>query len=709
MAYNLDLTRARAWPDVLARPVDIDGAFRFAAILAAHRVIAPVKPGDGFARHFDSEIYPPDFATADKYAVDAYRAMAALFRWDGGTSGVDAHDPDPELGWCEFAAVTPGERVFTDVMTRGAIGSASPYEIESAARRGEVNSCLASAFPYRYWWSAYNRACHQLMHAWPLGGIPNAKWEPYYVDDESYVGSAYVDLTILPYSFAKPPSGESAITVDDLLTYWMSHESAAELRKVAEGDMWLATAEDIDFSGVFWRTQADERNNRLRAVWQALAHEVGFTNYASVEVTSRWGWLDAMPNFWRGASQPKYADDLLAQLETDWAGYAGDWRGGRDPWRDEFPYHGFSAQLAYLEYFEKHNIGFAIESAGLDVINAVRPQIVVNELRAETEEMTFELSLDTDFTIDVGGFGEPVLERKEVTDVEPREPYAQVSVSAPTVSHSFIAEITTELNVVTMSYGLLPNEWVVFLWERDEPFGVYMDTGDVAALGAALNQIAIDNITGITARGRFRWSSDSRVVTPPDDLDEHMLARELWDVTEDTRPVLFDNEQDSTVYFLRTTNSCRICRATSHALRSQLMAEADVPPPGEIAPLTLGTETITAHFTTLTSDLIIATADPTRTIKIFNIWTNEYIERPMPIISKRQGDGSYTQIFPIEAMDGAPESGYADEYVTVGSLSAGLEIEISDSNEYETFSRSARLETLRSLTFVKFPERRLAT
>lgn len=707
MAYNLDLTRARAWPDVLARPVDIDGAFRFAAILAAHRVIAPVKPGDGFARHFDSDIHPPDFATADKYAAAAYRAMAALFAWDGGTSGVGAHSPDPELGWCEFAAVTRGERVFIDVMTRGAIVSASPYEIESAARLGEVNSCLASEFPYRYWWSAYNRACHQLMHDWPLGGIANAKWMPDYVDDESSVAEAYIDLNILPYSFAKTPSGAHAITVDDLLTYWMSHADAAELRKVAEGDMWLATAEDIDFSGVFWRTQSDERNNWLRAVWLALAHEVGFTNYASVGVAQRWGWLDAMPGFWRGATTPKYADDLLAQLETDWAGYAGDWRGGRGPWRDEFPYHGFAAQLAYLDYFEQHNVGFAIESAGLDVMPTVKPKVVVNTLTAETEEMEFALSLDTDFTIELSGFNEPVLERTE-PDEDPEEPYAHASRLAPTVDNSFTAEIATNLLVAWVGYGGALNEWTVEGTAPGEPFWDYMESGNVAALGAALNRMALGNISSITARGRFNWSSSARTVRPPDDLDENPLARDLWDVLESDRPVMFDNGRDSTVYFLRTTNSCRICRALNHALRSQLMAEADVPASGDLEPLTLGDNKVSATFKTLTGDLIIASADPTRTIKIYNSFTGEYVERPMPIISKRTGDGSYSQVFPSAAMESVPEAGYGDEYITVGSFSPELEIEIDDTNEYETFSHTAQLQMLRSLTFVRFPERRLA-
>ena len=88
MAFKLDLTKALDWPSRLSRVIDVDGTFRAWTLLAAMRVIAPRKTGDGFDRHFSDASYPPDFAEVDARNVDAYRAMGALFIWDGGESTI---------------------------------------------------------------------------------------------------------------------------------------------------------------------------------------------------------------------------------------------------------------------------------------------------------------------------------------------------------------------------------------------------------------------------------------------------------------------------------------------------------------------------------------------------------------------------------------------------------------------------------------------
>ena len=79
MAFKLDLTKALNWPSRLSRVIDVDGTFRAWTLLAAMRVIAPQKKGDGFARHFADSSYPPDFSEVSERNVDAYRALAALF------------------------------------------------------------------------------------------------------------------------------------------------------------------------------------------------------------------------------------------------------------------------------------------------------------------------------------------------------------------------------------------------------------------------------------------------------------------------------------------------------------------------------------------------------------------------------------------------------------------------------------------------------
>lgn len=379
MNLRINLNEPINWPNAivgkfLERPVDADAIFRRATILAVMRNVAPVRNGtdeynysfNWFDRHLESSDYPPLFAPMSLESCDPGAAMGALFRWDGGISETIEHDADPLRGFARWGAVTPGETFFDFVVPNIERTSSGAWTLEKAAKRGDVHACFAAHEPYRYWWRSFNKAIFNLTEEFPNHTLGECQ--------------------ILPYHFAGLPRGCTAKTFSSLRVDWTYHiegycrakglsvPGTAEEREeflaahgdeVAEGLMvippdtwWLMTAADFAKYDLFTNDEDDLKKNgdALRSLFEGFAHAVGFTAYADRSTTALMRpipFVNYIEPYWLLDSPPLFKDNRLLQLD-------GNWSGAGDEWRGEFPAHGYAAMLAWLNYFEESNGGFAI-------------------------------------------------------------------------------------------------------------------------------------------------------------------------------------------------------------------------------------------------------------------------------------------------------------------------------------------------------------
>lgn len=379
MNLRINLNEPVNWPNVIAgnflkRPVDADAIFRRATILAVMRNVAPVRNGtdeynysfNWFERHLESSEYPPLFAPMSLQECDPGAAMGALFRWDGGISETIEHNADPIRGFAHWGAVTPGETFFDFVVPNIERTSSSAWTLEKAAKRGDVHACFAAHEPYRYWWRSFNKAIFNLTEEFPNHTLGECQ--------------------ILPYHFAALPRGCTAKKFSSLLVDWTYHiegycrqkglsvPGTAEEREeflaaygdeVAEGlkvippdTWWLMTAADFAKYGLFTDDEDDlkKNGNALRSLFEGFAHAVGFSAYADRSTTALMRpipFVAYIDPYWLLDSPPRFKDFRLTQLD-------GNWSGTGDEWRGEFPAHGYAAMLAWLNYFEEANGGFAI-------------------------------------------------------------------------------------------------------------------------------------------------------------------------------------------------------------------------------------------------------------------------------------------------------------------------------------------------------------
>lgn len=379
MNLRINLNEPINWPNKIAqkylrREVDADAIFRRATILAVMRNVAPVRNGtdeynysfNWFERHLESSDYPPLFAPMSLQECDPGAAMGALFRWDGGISETIEHDADPLRGFARWGAVTPGETFFDFVAPNIERTSSSGWTLEKAAKRGDVHACFAAHEPYRYWWRSFNKAIFNLTEEFPNHTLGECQ--------------------ILPYHFAALPRGCTAKTFSSLRVDWTYHiegycrakglsvPGTAEEREeflaahgddVAEGLMvippdtwWLMTAADFAKYGLFTKDEDDLKKNgdALRSLFKGFADAVGFSAYADRSTTALMRpipFVDYIEPYWLLDSPPLFKDSRLLQLDGNWSGIGEEWRG-------EFPAHGYAAMLAWLNYFEEANGGFAI-------------------------------------------------------------------------------------------------------------------------------------------------------------------------------------------------------------------------------------------------------------------------------------------------------------------------------------------------------------
>ena len=350
MAFRINIERSFEWPRRLARPLDVDGAFRRASCLAAARVCE-------LRRGYDpgGDYIAIAAQGASLTSLDSHRAMFGCFLWDGGTEEANytAASDSYEI-WA-----TPGRDVFRSVPSRVgkvvSVAGLSPDERrEALAAAGLPSDCLASWFPYRVWWRAFNRAVYDLT------------------EDIEYDGSLWLyrdwpalslryGYRVLPLCLSRTPAGDAALGPDALCVDWTPTDEAASLEVVPGGVHWLMTPGDVDFwTGWFGYDQRDSPHGGLRELWTQFAHEVGFLSFAqgaSMPASPRF--RDGYASWWHGRTEPRFwrgEYGRLLQLGSYWMGLD-------TSWRDEFPYHGLASQVAVLDYLETCNVGFAVWSA----------------------------------------------------------------------------------------------------------------------------------------------------------------------------------------------------------------------------------------------------------------------------------------------------------------------------------------------------------
>lgn len=722
MAFKINLKAACKWPEKLSRAIDVDGAFRMGALLAAMRVIAPRGRGDGFDRHFSDASYPPDFAEVDARNVDAYRAMGALFIWDGGESTIQGDYVKPGDVF-DLSPVKAGEIVFRDVWERD-IGPGSPsgYSIERMALRGEVHSCFASQFPYRYWWHAFNRAIKELTTASPR--YNRSVYIPGYGDEYSEEYSPGVDtsIEIFPYVFSHTPTGVAALTPDDLCTGWVDLESTENTTKVSESMPWLLTAEDIDFGGVFVAEDDDKRSHPLRTLWASFANAIGFGNYVSEDaVVDRSVFKDGIETFWRGETEPRYGDDRLAQLEKDWQGIG-------DEWRDEFPYHGLSAMLAYLEYFERRNIGFAM---ACDYIDQIRKIQHFSKSCFWERKVSFEVPIPAYGTEDIEIGTYPIkdlnwgeVEKNEHENWHYDHPYAHASRSRPKVAASALAADKESIGfyVTTLYRDAESGFWSAWCDGDNNAFECFLN-GGAAAMEDRLNELAAEALGAADEESLIgtmtvyaSLSADSSI-TRVDERDWHDLGAfgTFAEIPSDDMPFarrLLDtySSEYRRYFFLRTSFSCAIAKQYNFNIAAKLNAEVGIPSSGELSPILTdpgqndGTIKVTLKGTA--EKLFEVVESPLGERMSFFIDLpdrSETVEGPLPYIYANTAHGRVL-VFPPET---EPVNSYELSLVVPSRGVAVVEVDSKPSEEMsdeDFFSNSSRLEFLRSIAFMKYDE-----
>lgn len=722
MALKINIKAACKWPEKLARAIDVDGAFRIGALLAAMRVIAPRGRGDGFERHFSDATYPPDFAEVDAHNVDAYRAMGALFIWDGGESTIQGNYVKPG-DMFNLSPVKAGELVFQDVWERGvADGSSSGYGIERMAPRGEVHSCFASQFPYRYWWHAFNRAVKELTKASPR--YNRSVYIPGYGDEfsEEYSPGVDTSIEVYPYVFSHTPTGGAALTPDDLCTGWVDLESAENITKVSESMPWLLTAEDIDFSGVFMSNDEDRRSHPLRSLWASMAGAIGFRNYVADDAAvERSVFKDGIQTFWRGETEPKYGGGRLAQLETDWLG-AGD------EWRDEFPYHGLSAMLAYLEYFERRNIGFAVACDHIDALCAIEHFSKSWFWRRKAQ---FELSIPAyGFDdIEIGTFAIRELDWGEVEKSEPEEwdyrhPSAHASRGRPNITASALPmdKESIDFYVTTLYRADEEGLWLAWCDGDNNAFECFLN-GGAAAMEERLNDLAAEALNEAdeeSLRGTLTVyaalsaeSSLRRVVNRAwHDLDAfgNFGAIPAEDMPYAPRLSDFYSSDYRRYFFLRTSRSCAIAKQYNFNIAAKLNAEVGIPANGELPPILSdpGQDDGTIKVTLKGTDekRFEVEESPHGERMLFDVdipGRRETVEGPLPYIYANTAHGRVL-VFPPEA---DPVNSYEVRLSVPSRGVAVVEVDSKPTEEMsgeDFFSNTSKLEYLRSISFEKYDE-----
>lgn len=722
MALKINLKAACKWPEKLARAIDVDGAFRIGALLAAMRVIAPRGRGDGFERHFGDATYPPDFAEVDAGSVDAYRAMGALFIWDGGESTIQGNYVKPGDVF-DLSPVKAGELVFQDVWERG-IGPGSPsgYSIERMAPRGEVHSCFASQFPYRYWWHAFNRAVKELTKASPR--YNRSVYIPGYGDEfsEEYSPGVDTSIEVYPYVFSHTPTGGAALTPDDLCTGWVDLESAENITKVSESMPWLLTAEDIDFGGVFVAEDDDKRSHPLRTLWASFANAIGFGNYVSEgAVVDRSAFKDGIETFWRGETEPKYGGGRLAQLETDWLG-AGD------EWRDEFPYHGLSAMLAYLEYFERRNIGFAVACDHIDTLYAIEHFSKSWFWRRKAQ---FELSIPAyGFDdIEIGTFAIRELDWGEVEKSEPEEwdyrhPSAHASRGRSNITASALPmdKESIDFYVTTLYRADEEGLWLAWCDGDNNAFECFLN-GGAAAMEERLNELAAEALNeadeeslkgSLTVYAALSAESSLRRVVNRawHDLDAfgNFGAIPAEDMPYAPRLSDFYSSDYRRYFFLRTSRSCAIAKQYNFNIAAKLNAEVGIPANGELPPILSdpGQDDGTIKVTLKGTDekRFEVEESPHGERMLFDVdipGRRETVEGPLPYIYANTAHGRVL-VFPPEA---DPVNSYEVRLSVPSRGVAVVEVDSKPTVEMsgeDFFSNTSKLEYLRSISFEKYDE-----
>lgn len=721
MAFKINLKAACKWPEKLSRAIDVDGAFRIGALLAAMRVIAPRKTGDGFERQFEkSENYAPDFAPADAYNVDAYRVMGALFEWDGGESYIVGNYTKPGDVF-SLSPVKAGELVFQDVWERGpADGSSSGYDIEKMAKRGEVHSCFASAFPYRYWWQAFNRALKELTKASPQYMRPVVVVE--YTEEGS--GESFPEtetsIGILPYCFSHTPTGTPAMTPDDLCTGWVDLETAKTLKKITGNTPWLLTAEDIDFSGVFCGLDKDERTTPLRSLWASMAHGIGFVNYIDEDAkVKRDIFKDGITTFWRGEIEVKYGAGRLAQLKEDWQG-----RG--DEWRDEFPYHALSSMLAYLDYFERYKIGFALTCEYVDAILQIEH---FSKSWIWRRSAQFEVSIPLYGTedIEIGTFNIKDLNWSEIEKSESerwhyQHPQAHADLGRPDIGASAlpIGEGAIDFYVTTLyKNNGQTGPWTAWCDGDNNPFECYLN-GGASAMEARLNERAFQALSEAdptslsgTLTIFASCAADSSITRVVERSWNDLKAFRNWGyIPEDGLPYapnLADHYASDYLryFFIRTSHSCAIAKQHNFNIAAKLNDEVGIPANGELLPampdISQDDGTIKVTLKGIAEKMFEVQESPNGETMIFFVelpGRTEYIELPMPYIFSNTSHGR-VRVWPPEQ----PTQSLTEE-LRFMVPSRGVATVDVDSKPPETdinfTSKSSRLEQIRSISFVKY-------
>lgn len=737
MAFKLNITKAHPWPSVLGRDLDADGAFRYATMLASMRAITPLcfEGEDYFGTCLEgTSITPPDFTLVDpKDKVDAYRVMGGLFEMDGGVSHVDNAQGDVP----HYSSVERGKTVFTDVIEREDIQDECDYTTERGAKLGEVNSCFASKFPYRYWWQAFNRAIYNLMGHAPF---LDTELHPdgYGNGDDENTSSESHSVRVYPYVLSKTPAGVRVVTFDNLLTEWVSSDEMESYGMfVQQGSPWLLTASDIDFSGVFNSEHIPRRDDlvhtTVRDVWRDYAISVGFRSGSFPKKTTELPegfklprFKDGLDQYWLADSTPKFNEEFnrLAQLNADFTGDV-------SVWRDEFPYHGFAALSAFLKYLDGVNVGYALTSPYFDEHGGMIYRAVTKSLYYSSDEVPIGLPASESDTIEleVNNMIHANIEGKSETreDTDTKEIYAEISDHRPTVT-----------GIGWIDYGarfILPD--LERVSDTELKVDLDHDTGEPGFFGTYIRYALSGNILGFEEwmndcifRGsrngfvRFSATSQTTVTTPTgflppgsvENADTTDFTNSVFNVAGGSSPFIprLDQGLISKYLFLRTSKSSKICHADEHGLLGQLKKEAELPSSGELDPQLLGDEKITASISLrdppdVVPSLVYVTTTSRYTLRVLNYERGREVVIPLPFIYKvinqvsDSGVGR-TLVFPKLNGNGTLSENQPRE---ISGFQSELRVDVNDENDgtYSDRSTYSKLRSVRSIQVIRYPER----
>ena len=723
MAFPVNIFVPRNWPKMLGRTVDADGAFRFATCLAISRVLLPIKYSyqlsillfkgwnvpEGYASSFFTECHP--------YNVDIRRVFLAQFFIDGGFTKAELEYGREHT----MVSARTGDSVFVDVkaVSKKEVKHES-YEgewdidslygtdvLEVLARGGDVSACITSKKPYRYWWQAFNRAMHKLMGFFP-----------------HYTAASDYDTepcTVWPYVLGESPDGMTAKGFKDLLTPWRDKADAEKDVFVREGEARLMTPADINFSGVF-RSEDENVNpyQTLRFVWRSLAKEIGFMKAYEQKRTPRWRFEKGLDRYWRGETEAKFSKkNRLLQLSHDWKGEV-------SAWRDEFPYHGLSAMIAYLDYFEQKNVGYAIRTYQCDKLDDfyLEEITITNELRADGDWcMIGSASIPADGgtvweDLNVKSFFGPVKESHK------RESKDTTNISASVVRNSpqVMMEVNNESRILSgLNLGSVDqvgyNNRGVWRWERSnggsDGFEKYLECRDANAFAAWINarlralcessEVVIYGAaswvsTGITSHCKLTYASESESNTIP-------VTREAYYEHVDIPYIVYDGKPGGReeYYFLRTTKGCRIAKMNDHGIFARVEAEVDMPGSYEIPATPPGNEAIQAKITAVPMDIYEVELSNDLENEGLEVYSNGQYETTLPLPIIRNKVSGQIVFPPTEILN-------PDGSVVLEDIPFQFSTEIQDSNKYpEERADFSYLESIKTMQIVKYSERVLET